>query len=187
MATEMKMFDGLPTEKTRGRNLLGLEGFGLDIATVYGYDPLTGAVTYTNNDLASGADLIVGYIFGEQQEDGSFKSYTFTADSTTFIWGTFYEDTAPDKDNSKTTDVLTYALNPSEEITPDAFVFVGEVKTLGTASVDWGSGSRTLGINAQDLIGYVGYMYDNSIIVDVVTVKPWAPEAEVTGFEISKG
>jgi len=175
-----------------------LEGFELSgwtglALTVEGYDPLKGTVTIKNNKLSSGTYVIVGFIFGTYNEStGQFQIVGYTKDSTTYCWGSYEPSVSvPSRGGTKNVNVETYALNPSSEITLDILPFVGPYNVDGTAvlrydSVDWGYGKRVIGINWDDLRGYLSHIYDTKIYTDQVTVSPYALPAEVRNFSIAK-
>jgi len=174
-----------------GKRKISLEGFGaakvIGATSVDAFDPLKGVVTFKNNKLTQGVWVNVGFVFGIYDEtEKTIELVSFTADSTTYIWGSYVRPSAPAKGSSKDSDVYTYALNPSAVTTYDVLVFVGPDTTMTRYYADYGSGSRIIGIKWADLQPYLDTVYDTEIYLDVVTVTPWAPNAEITDFTIEK-
>jgi len=168
----------------------GIEGFvvragGVSLLDVEGYDPLKGTITVKNNKLDQYTYVDVGFLLGFYDEtEETFTVIVITADSTRYWLGTYCAVSLPAKGNTKDGRTYTYALNFTETTTLDAFVFVGEYKVLNTLNVDWGSGSRILGIKESE-ISTLSF-YDYKIYTDVVTISPYTTSAEVTDFTLVK-
>jgi len=141
---------------------------------VNAFDPLSGGITFKNNRITSGTYINQGYVFGiYDEESGSISLVSFTADSTTYIWGVYASTPVPAKGSSRTVTRNTYALEPSETTTFDCLVFIGPEVSLGSFEADYGWGTRMIGIKWADLQPYLDTVYDTEIYLDVVTVTPW--------------
>jgi len=169
----------------------GIEGFELSagrvsLLDVEGHDPLKGTITVKNNKLDEYTYVDVGFLLGFYDEENKTFTYIYFDDENgvRYWWGTYCAVSLPKKGETKDGRTYTYALNPTSSTTYDALVFVGEYKILTTYNVDWGSGSRILGLKKDEISTLP--LYDAEIYTDVVTISPWTPSAEVTDFTLEK-
>ena len=175
---------------TEAIQYMGIEGFkvgagGVSLLDVEGYDPLKGTITVKNNKLDQYTYVDVGFLLGFYDETTeTFTVIVITEDSTRYWWGTYCAVSLPRQGQTKDGRTYTYALNVTETTTLDALVFVGEYDILTTLNVDWGSGSRILGLKEDEISTLP--LYNSVIYTDVVTISPWAPSAEVTDFTLEK-
>jgi len=176
------------TEAIYGTGIEGFEvrGGGVSLLDVEGYDPLKGTITVKNNKLNEYDYVDMGFLLGFYDETAqTFTIIKFTQDSTDYWWGTYCAVSLPRQGQTKDGRTYTYALNFTQRTTLDAYVFVGEYKILTTYKVDWGSGSRTLGLKEDDINSLP--LYDYKIYTDVVTISPYTTSVEVTDFTPEKG
>lgn len=154
--------------------------------SVYGYDPITGALTWKNNKLPAGTNYIAGYGFGTYDPaTGSFALVGFTVDGVQYIWGSALLSPAPAQGSSKTESIPSYAVNISEAATFDVYCFIAASGTLGLYQADFGQGSRVIGWKWADFqkLGFVAA----KVFEDVLTVNPYVGSAEITAFSVARG
>jgi len=160
----------------------GLEVGGVPMtANAEGYDPLTGTVTWTNNKLSPNS-IFVGYGFGKAKGE-KFTFVGFTREGKTYFWGSFKYVGIPSKGSSTTTDVVSYALNPSNKMTLDAFVFVASGTLNDYVGRDWDKGTRVIGFNAGQFknLDFAA----TRVFTDVLTVAPYKKPASVESFSVA--
>jgi len=168
-----------------GIERFGVGAGGVSLLNVEGYDPLKGTITVKNNKLDQYTYVDVGFLLGfYDAPTESFGAIVITAGSTNYWWGTYCAVSLPAQGNTKDGWTHTYALDFTEPTTLDAFVFVGDYQILSTFDVDYGSGSRTLGLKEDEIKSLP--LYDAVIYTGVVTISPWTPSAEVTDFTLEK-
>ena len=152
-----------------------------------GFDPLTCNVTWRNNKLSAGLLVGVAVLFGTLEGE-TFTPLGFEHEGYTYAWGVVTPtETAPSAGSTKTTTLLTYALNPSSPISVDALVIVGEFSYCSARSFDYGYGERMVGIRIDTLETMFSEIYAQAGFQDVIALSPMRPAVEIQSLNISIG
>lgn len=156
--------------------------------SVNSQDPITGTVGIKNNALPSGASELVAFTLGKYDAStGYFTFLAFTADGVTYIVGCALADTMPAQGSSKNVILPSYAVPVGETMTLDAFVFVTPPPSkLGAYAVNWGSGSRVIGLNWTDLQVVLPTIIVSKVFSAVITIAAPVAPAEITAFNLAK-
>lgn len=153
--------------------------------SVMAFDPIIGDLTWKNNTITPGQEVLVGYGFGTY--DPAAESFTFTAyikDGVPYICGSAVLSPAPAQGSSKTENISSYAPYTAKPVTFDVLCFIAS-GTLGLLSQDFTSGARIIGLKWEDFQNLS--LIADKIFEDVLAVAP-APAAptEISAFAVRK-
>ncbi|MCW7078192.1 MAG: hypothetical protein OCU22_03560 [Canidatus Methanoxibalbensis ujae] len=149
-------------------------------------DIIEGKISYINNNLPSGTEITIGYMFGYYKEEG-FVLQAYRADSTVYVWGAVKDTGLPSPgEESSITIPSAVVIEPSESKTYGVFVCVSPKTSLITHTWTIDSSTYVVGIEENSMYNWIGNVYDSEIFTDQITVSRPVPEVEVTGFSITK-
>lgn len=163
----------------------------LSTLAVNGEDPLTATITVKNNTLTSGTREMVGFLLGTYDAGtGSFSCLGITISGVVYLVGCSVADTVPGAGASKDISVPTYAVDVGSAMTLDALAFLmPEPSQLRAYGVDWGKGTRVLGIHKDDFFALQSTILAAKAFTGVVTISPKpTPQtpADLTNFQMGK-
>lgn len=151
---------------------------------VTGYDPLRAIMNWKNNGIAAGTPVLKGFVFGTYNAaQGTFSVAGFTSNGVQYAWGIAVQANVPAQGSSENVTLLTYALNVASKTTFDVLAFIA-TGIVTTASIDFGSGSRIIGLKLTDFTALS--MIANKPFTQVITVSPWTVAAEINTINMSK-
>ena len=149
-------------------------------------DIIEGRISYKNNNLLSGTEITIGYMFGYYKDEG-FVLQGYREDSATYIWGAVKDTEVPSPGEESSISIPSVVvIEPSESTTYSVFVCVSPKTSLTTHTWTIDSSTYVVGIEENSMYNWIGNAYDTEIFTDQITVSPPVPEVEVTGFSIKK-
>ncbi len=152
---------------------------------VSGQDPLTGVLNWKNNSIPASTPVLKGFLFGVHNPDtNSFAVAVFTSGGVQYAWGVAVQANVPAPGSSEDVPLPTYALNFGVASTFDVLAFIANAGTLAVGSIDWGSGSRIIGLKWTDFAALTRLA--NKVFTQVVTVNPKAASVEINTLNVSK-
>lgn len=136
--------------------------------TVKPGDPITGALTWRNNGIAQGTNLILAYAFGVYDtQTGTFYYSSYQHQGKTYVHGSRSRLNAPAIGTTLTESITSFAFQVSQQVALDAVCIVGDgSKSFGVH----GENYRILGLLWSDLQELP--LYDAKLFPNVLTISP---------------
>lgn len=153
---------------------------------VEGYSPIYYNVRWRNNKLRHGAPVRVIVVLGEIRGN-RFAILTIKHHGVDYGLASFADASAPRPGSEATTRVNTYAYNFAREVTLDAAVAITPREGFRYLTANWGKGERCVAIELSRLYDLLRKAYGDRWFDNVLTVYPWRPHAEITGFSVHLG
>ena len=151
---------------------------------VEGYSPIYYNVRWRNNKLREGQPVRVIVVLGEIRGN-RFVILAIRHRGVEYGIASYADASAPRGET--TTRVYTYAFNFGREVTLDAAVAITPREGFRYLTANWGKGERCVAIELNRLYDLLRKAYGDRWFDNVLTVYPWRPPAEITGFSVHLG
>ena len=156
--------------------------------TFEGFDPIYVKVKWKNNKIPEDTYVYCIVLFAIYYQ-GKWSLVTFTFNNEQYVWGVHISAYAPSAGEVRTEPLTSYVLNFDKEYSAGCLVYIikGAV-TLKECYVNWGHGSRAIGIKVDDLNKLFNAVdpYGAKLFKNMFTVKPYKPPAEIKSCKVSK-
>ena len=138
--------------------------------TVESYNPITGKLTWKNNEIPSGTEILAGYALGHHDPaTDEFHFLLIEHEGVAYIAGSVVGVSAPSPGTTRDEDVPSYAPPVQEETVCDALAFIAQ-GSLGVLTADLKSGTRIVGLRLADFQGLA--FAGAGVFANVLTMNP---------------
>lgn len=134
-------------------------------------DPITCYLGWRNNSINTGTDpqVLAGYVMGLYEASTKlFYPAYFTAGGKDYVCGAYRLRTTPAQGATEAVELNSYIVNVATVMTLDILAFIYKKGPLASYSVNWGWGSRMIGmslIDFQRLSPYGLQVYTGAITI----------------------
>lgn len=151
---------------------------------VEGYSPLKVIIKWKNNKLPHGKELYCINLFTVYNEQNNqWEFVNFDVNGVYYLWGSIIVAIAPYQGEEDEEIHLTYALNPPKTVNCGCYIILIEPAVeVNEYKVDFGKGSRTIGLNMSDLNELVetAQVYAVKHFPNTFVLHPYTAPAEIT-------